>query len=119
MPVKHLNGFNVLKLVDGTTTYTYPALFLSHYAGGGVWVISGIIRDNYEPVHVNLQVHGIQFGNDVVLSVSYPTTGPDAGNQGVRTFSGVIGAGEHVTGDYSETGPENIAGTFLLVFPAH
>jgi hypothetical protein len=120
MPVvhpTHLNGRNELKLVLNGTTYTYNVRFTSFNLGGGTSLIVGSLRDTYEPHAITLQVHGVQFGNDVVFSVVYPTTGPDAGNQGVRTFSGTIVLG-HVTGSWSETGTEAGAGTWSLEFPA-
>lgn len=121
-PVCELSGRNVVQLKDGASTYTYLARFASAPAGPGTEVISGWIRDAYEPVPVNLPVHGVAFqagpGCDMVFSVAYPVTGPDAGNQGVRTFSGAV-AHRHLAGAWSETGTEDGAGTFTLAFPVN
>jgi hypothetical protein len=111
-PVNH----DQLSLKLGTSTYNYKVRLqlqtISFFPR--VEVVSGTLCDNYEPVHIALPVHGIVFGNVVVISVQYPSTGPDAGNQGVRTFSGVIGPFGHVIGSWSETGAEAGAGTFTL-----
>jgi hypothetical protein len=103
-----------LKLTYQGNTYTYKVQLREQWVAPGVEVISGHLTDTYEPVAINLPVHGIQFGNDAVLSVSYPTTGPDAGNQGVRTFSGVVGLHGATSGNWSETGTEAGSGPFTL-----
>lgn len=83
--------------------------------GSGVILISGTLCDTYEPIPLVLPVHGLIFDHGVVvLSVDYPTVGPDAGNQGVRTFVGVIGPHGQVNGTWSETGTEAGSGPFHL-----
>jgi hypothetical protein len=103
-----------LKLVYDGTTYTYDVSLHEQFVAPGVELISGTLRDTYEPAAISLPVHGIQFGDDAVLSVKYPTSGIDAGDQGVRTFSGTVGLFGHVTGHWSETGTENGSGPFTL-----
>ena len=46
-----------------------------------------------------------------------PTAGPDAGAQGVRTFSGVLDH-RHLKGSVSETGTEGLVAPFALEFAA-
>jgi hypothetical protein len=109
-------GFNPdeLKLQFEGNTYTYNVNLREVRVAPGVELVFGTLRDTYEPHAINLQVDGVQFGNDVVISTQYPTTGPDAGNQGDRTFSGVVGPHGHVTGSWSETGTEDGSGAFTL-----
>ena len=105
-----------LQLTFNNTNYNYQVrLRLSPvFFQRGVLVVSGTLCDLNEPVPLVLPVHGIIFGHVAVFSVSYPTTGPDAGNQGVRTFAGIIGPFGHVTGSWSETGTEAGSGPFTL-----
>lgn len=106
-----------LTLTLGTSDFTYKVNLHLTPAGpffSNVEVVSGTLCDTYEPVPLALPVHGITFGDDVVFSVAYPSTGVDAGDQGVRTFSGVIGPWGMVTGDWTETGTEAGSGTFTL-----
>lgn len=112
----HVRASDDLQLKLGTSTFNYqarlrlsPVLFQR-----GVLTISGTLCDANEPVPLVLPVHGVIFGNLAVFSVSYPTVGVDAGNQGVRTFSGVIGRHGQVLGRWSETGTENGSGPFTL-----
>ena len=86
-----------LRLNLGASNFNYqvrlrlsPVLFQR-----GVLVVSGTLCDANEPIPMVVPVHGIIFGHVAVISVSYPTFGPDAGNQGVRTFVGVIGPFGH------------------------
>jgi hypothetical protein len=104
---------NLVLTFDGNT-YTYNTHLTLRWIAPGLLLVGGTLTDNYEPVHIKLPVHGVVFGNKVVFSVSYPTTGPDAGSQGVRTFSGVVGPFGHVAGAWSETGTEAGSGTFTL-----
>jgi hypothetical protein len=103
-----------LKLQFEGNTYTYNVNLREVRVAPGTELVFGMLRDSYEPHAINLPVDGVQFGNDVVISVQYPSTGPDAGNQGVRTFSGVVGPHGHVTGSWSETGTEAGSGAFTL-----
>lgn len=106
-----------LRLNLGASTFHYqvrlriqPELFQR-----GVFAVNGTLCDTNEPIPLVLPVHGVLFGHGVVvLSVVYPTVGPDAGNQGVRTFSGVIGPHGQVNGTWSETGTEAGTGPFHL-----
>lgn len=113
-----LSGPNVLSLTFNGHTYNYNIRTATIPVSRNLSLVAGSLRDSYEPQPVNLPIQGVIFGNDVVLSVQYPTTGPDAGPQGVRTFSGTIGAHGHVSGTWNETGSENGSGTFSLLFPA-
>lgn len=106
-----------LTLIDSGSPFNYQMRL--HLTPVGPWwtgvsVVSGTLCDTYEPVTLVLPVHGIVFGRNVVISVQYPSVGPDAGTQGVRTFSGVIGPFGHVIGSWTETGTEAGAGTFTL-----
>lgn len=116
------NGLNVLKLTLGTANYKYPVA-LHTIKVNGTGLVSGWLRDNYEPVPASFPLHGVTFRAngvcDIVVSTAYPTSGPDAGGQGVRTFSGVISKYGIVNGTYTETGKNAEAGTFSLVFPTH
>jgi hypothetical protein len=107
-----------LSLTFGTTTFNYQVRLHETNVGpwwSGVKVISGTLCDPYEPVQPAIfQVHGVQFGNDAVFSVQYPTTGPDAGNQGIRSFAGNVGLFGHTAGHWSETGTEGGSGPFTL-----
>lgn len=114
-----LNGPNVLRLTTGGHNYLYPAILHTVQVGPNLEVVSGFIHDGYEPVPVNLPIQGVIFGKDVVLSVQYPTVGPDAGPQGDRTVSGKVGVFGHVGGTFTETGPANESGTFGFFNPAH
>jgi hypothetical protein len=113
----HVRASDNLRLNLGTSNFNYqvrlrlaPVFFQR-----GVLVISGTLCDTNEPIPAVLPVHGVIFGHVAVFSVSYPTTGPDAGNQGVRTFVGVIGPhGQIVGGHWSETGTEAGSGLFSL-----
>ena len=104
------------------STYTYRVHFLTlllrGHHGIKVELLSGALRDTYEPQALTLPLYGAISGNQVVFSVRYPVTGVDAGNQGVRTFSGTIGHHGQVTGTWSETGTEAGTGPFSLVFSA-
>jgi hypothetical protein len=103
-----------LKLTYQGNTYTYNVQLREQWVAPGVEVISGHLTDTYEPQAISLPVHGVQFGNDAVFSVQYPATGPDAGSQGVRTFSGVVGPHGATSGNWSETGSEAGSGPFTL-----
>jgi hypothetical protein len=106
-----------LTLTDGTTNFVYRVNLHLTPAGpifNPVEVVSGALCDTYEPIPIALPVHGVVFGDNVVFSVAYPSTGPDAGDQGVRTFSGVIGPWGQVSGSWSETGTEAGSGPFTL-----
>lgn len=113
----HVRSSDNLRLNLGASNFNYqvrlrlaPVFFQR-----GVLVVSGTLCDTNEPVPLVLPVHGVIFGHVAVFSVSYPTTGPDAGNQGVRTFVGVIGPhGQIVGGHWSETGTEAGSGLFSL-----
>lgn len=105
-----------LHLVFQGHTYNYNVRLRTQWVAPGTFLVRGYLTDSYEPQAINLPVRGVIFGNgDVVLSVQYPTTGPDAGNQGLRTFSGQI-TGPHgqVTGVWDETGTEAGSGPFTL-----
>lgn len=98
--------------------FRYPVVLrltpLRPFFSGNV-LVTGTLCDTYEAVPLVLNVHGLIFGGDAtVFSVRYPTVGVDAGPQGVRTFSGLVGPFGHVIGSWSETGSENGAGPFSL-----
>jgi hypothetical protein len=104
-----------LKLTFQGNTYSYNVHLRTQWVAPGVVLVRGHLTDAYEPQAISLPVTGVIFnGNDVVLSVQYPATGPDAGNQGVRTFSGTIGLHGAVSGNWSETGTEAGSGAFTL-----
>lgn len=104
-----------LKLTFQGTTYTYNVQLRTQWVGNGTFLVRGHLTDTYEPQTISLPVSGVIFGNgDVVLSLQYPTSGPDAGPQGLRTFSGHIGPGGVVTGVWDETGSEAGSGQFTL-----
>jgi hypothetical protein len=104
-----------LKLTFQGNTYSYNVHLRTQWVAPGIVLVRGHLTDAYEPQAISLPVSGVIFdGNDVVFSVQYPATGPDAGNQGVRTFSGTIGLHGHVTGNWSETGSEAGSGLFTL-----
>ena len=113
-----LDGRNVVSLTYLGTTYNYPAVFETARDG----LVTGWLHDGYEPVPLNLPVNGVAIKSgrdcDVVFSVVYPDHGPDAGNQGVRTFSGALDH-RHLAGAVSETGTEDLAVPFSLLFPVH
>lgn len=118
-----LNGRNEVVLTYDGSTYTYQVQFrtllLRGPHGTKVELLTGKLTDAYEPVPLTMPLSGIISGNHVVFSVSYPAKGPDAGNQGVRTFSGTINRHSgKVTGTWSETGSEAGSGPFYLAFPA-
>jgi hypothetical protein len=113
----HVRGSDNLQLTFDNQTFRYQVrLRLSPvFFQRGVLVVSGTLCDTNEPVPLVLPVHGVIFGHGIaILSVVYPTVGPDAGNQGVRTFSGVIGPHGSVAGTWSETGTEAGSGPFTL-----
>jgi hypothetical protein len=103
-----------LTLTYGGGTYTYTVNLHEQFVAPGEELITGTLRDTYEPHPLTLPVFGVQSGRVVVFSVSYPVFGPDAGSQGVRTFSGTEGVFGKVAGLWSETGSEGGAGTFTL-----
>lgn len=94
--------------------YTYNVKLHETWIAPGFKVVSGTLRDTYEPQPINLPVYGVDFNGDAVLSVQYPATGVDAGPQGLRTFVGNVGPHGSVTGTYSETGSEAASGPFSL-----
>jgi hypothetical protein len=110
----HVPAPDQLALTFQGNTYKYNVNLHETWVAPGVELISGTLRDTYEPVAINLPVHGVQFGNDAVISVQYPSSGPDAGSQGVRTFSGTVGLHGATSGNWSETGSEAGSGTFTL-----
>jgi hypothetical protein len=105
---------NTLTLTFNGSPFAYNVHINLRFVAPGLLLVGGTLTDNFEPVSLKLPIHGVLFGNKVVFSVSYPTTGPDAGSQGVRTFSGVVGPFGHVTGLWSETGTEAGSGAFQL-----
>lgn len=113
----HTRASDNLQLNLGVSNFNYqvrlritPELFQR-----GVYAVNGTLCDTNEPIPLVLPVHGVLFGHGVVvLSVVYPSVGPDAGNQGVRTFSGVIGPFGQVNGAWTETGTEAGSGLFHL-----
>lgn len=114
-PAPHFRAPDQLKLTFQGNTYTYNVRLHEQWVAPGVVLVTGHLRDSYEPQAISLPVTGVIFdGNDVVLSVQYPATGTDAGNQGVRTFSGTVGPHGYVTGSWSETGSEAGSGPFTL-----
>ncbi len=116
-----LNGRNEVVLTFNGNTYTYHVQFRTQIVrehGGKVELLTGTLRDTYEPSAISLPITGVINGNHVTFSVSYPRYGVDAGNQGVRTFSGTIRNFGHVSGNWSETGSEGGSGTWYLTAPA-
>jgi len=117
-----LNGPNKVVLTYAGSQYTYKVQFRTLLFRGPhgikVELLTGKLRDTYEPKALTMRLSGSISGNKVVFSVSYPSKGPDAGNQGVRTFKGTIDKHGKVTGTWSETGSEAGSGPFHLVFPA-
>lgn len=116
---------DTLTLTSGGSTFVYRVHL--HETPVGPWwdptsveLITGTLRDTYEPVPISLPVYGVEFDHGkVVISVSYPTTGVDAGGQGVRTFSGQelgFGPFSPVKGTFTETGPNMESGPFTLLF---
>jgi hypothetical protein len=101
-----LVGSNVLELTFNGSTFVYKVHFVAVPIAPGVWLITGTLKDKYEPVPITLPLDGVQIGKTVIFSVSYPTTGVDAGDQGVRTFVGTFDHHEINDGTWSETGTE-------------
>lgn len=114
-----LTGHNELTLTFQGNDYSYRLSRVATYpVFPGVEIVRGILTDTYEPVRINLPISGVIFGNDVILTVNYPTTGPDAGDQGSRSFFGTIDPSGNVSGTWSETGTEGGSGTWSLSIPA-
>lgn len=122
-PTPHLQGFNVLSLRFNGSTFRYNVFFRSVQIAPRVWIIRGVLVDNFEPVTLTLQIRGYQVGRFVSFHVIYPSVGTDAGNQGTRTFDGNFfrlpfgGFGFRLIGNWSETGTEAGFGPWNLVFP--
>jgi hypothetical protein len=114
---RFLFGSNVLELQFQGNTFKYPVRLFSFPVAPGVLLIRGSLHDGFEPVPINLRLTGIQIRREVVLTVQYPTFGPDAGSQGDRTFTGTISFGGHLSGVWDETGTEAGTGTWDLEFP--
>jgi hypothetical protein len=116
-----LRGVNDVSLTFEGNTYTYVAHFRTQVIRtryGSVELLTGSLTDTYEPVTLTLPLQGTISGNHVVFSVRYPTRGVDAGNQGVRTFSGTINRHGDVSGVWFESGSEHGSGPFSLAVPA-
>jgi hypothetical protein len=98
-----LNNWHQMSLVSNGTTFTgYWLLLQSHRDG----LLTGWLYDPNLPVGSRyLAVHGSVSGPVVVFGVTY------GGAQGSRGFIGTISGGT-VSGNWTETGPEGLSGTF-------
>jgi hypothetical protein len=107
-PVAPLDTWVQLSLTTtGGTTYTGYWLLLEEGRGG---LLSGWLYDPNLPAGPDryLAVSGAVSGDVVVFEVTY---NPTYGQQGSRAFVGIISGG-NITGRWTETGTEDLSGTW-------
>jgi hypothetical protein len=102
-----LSGPNTLRVGFEVNTYAYAVDFNQRGT-----CLGGSLTDQFVPITGS--VHGNVFGDSVTFWFNYGS----GSRQGTRTFTGHINQFGHVTGTWSETGPENASGTWTLTRPA-
>ncbi len=96
-----------------TGTYTFDTIYLGNpynYSvtlSQSVNIITGSLDDSYGPGVLPI-INGSLSGNTITFSVNYGSSS----SQGTRTFTGTIDSSGHMTGKWTETGPEKGSDTW-------